>query len=297
MSLSRANSFEFVSSTTPRITRGDYRRATPRVTLFAEGMRQTPAHRSAKQGKARVVAPVYEPVRITGNTNKRQLHLRRKTRRLIRSLSAASILIALSMAGYSFHTQVVAQPLQPEKNTQNVKGLAQATPVNPGLSAVRPSESDVSAHTMPATHPKILEISSLGIRARIYGLGTTKEGSIAAPKNIYNVGWYEGSALPNEAGVTFIDGHYGLGIIGGVFKNLARLKAGETIVLKTGNDTTYTYKIASSHTSPLTELDMREVLAPSESGKNELVLMTCAGKQIPGTTSMDERTVVRAVQQ
>lgn len=301
MSPSQATSFEFRTAPTRRFDRTDFtqvevRSASPRPRFEPRARAVSSTQRLRR---AEPVTPVkvetYEPVQISAVAkSKRGYHLRKKTRRLVRVSALSLLLVAFSMAGYSYHTQVKAQSTEPTSHFKSQRGDSVA-PVNPGLSAVKPTSDEITSHTMPATHPKLLEIADLGLKARIYAVGSTAEGNVAAPKNIYNVGWFEGSSLPGEAGVTFIDGHYGLGVIGGVFKHLAQLKTGQNISLKTGNDTLYNYRISSVQTVAVSAVDMRGVFNPSSKDRKELVLMTCAGKQIPGTTQMDERTIVRAV--
>jgi sortase A len=90
----------------------------------------------------------------------------------------------------------------------------------------------------------------------------------------------------------FIYGHVSSWTNDGVFYNLKKLKAGDTITITRGDNTTYNYQVVSVKIYPYNNVDMEQVLAPIDASKPGLNLMTCTGQVIKGTSEFNERLVV-----
>lgn len=157
-----------------------------------------------------------------------------------------------------------------------------------------PSKSEIDSYSVPPTHPKFIEIPSIGIpRSEVVALGQNQAGAIAVPDSSYKAGWYDASAKPGDPGAMFIYGHVAGWKRGGIFYNLNKLKNGDKITITRGDNKTYTYQVVSSKTYPYNSVDMSAVLSPATNGPG-LNLMTCTGKVIPGSNPLnfDERLVV-----
>jgi sortase A len=160
-------------------------------------------------------------------------------------------------------------------------------------SSLKPAQSAVVSYTVPASDPKYISVPIIEIsNARIVRLGLLASGQIAVPNNIYDTGWYGGSALPGHLGAMFIYGHVSSWTNDGVFYNLKKLKAGDTITITRGDNTTYNYQVVSVKIYPYNNVDMEQVLAPIDASKPGLNLMTCTGQVIKGTSEFNERLVV-----
>lgn len=160
-------------------------------------------------------------------------------------------------------------------------------------SAVKPTKQAVTAYNVPPTLPKYITIPTIGVaQTRIIQLGLTKNNQIATPDNINDTGWYKNSALPGNSGAMFIYGHVSNWTANGVFYNLKKLRAGNTITITRGDNKTYTYQVVSSKIYPYNAVDMNAVLAPIDHAKPGLNLMTCTGSVIKGTSEFNERLVV-----
>ena len=160
-------------------------------------------------------------------------------------------------------------------------------------SSVKPSPKLIASYSVPPTNPKYISIPSIGLtQARIVQLGLTGSNQVATPDNIYDTGWYNGSAKPGQSGAMFIYGHVSSWTADGVFFNLKRLKVGENITITRGDNTTYTYQVVSSKIYPYNNVNMQEVLSPINASKPGLNLMTCTGSLIKGTSEFSERLVV-----
>jgi LPXTG-site transpeptidase (sortase) family protein len=123
-------------------------------------------------------------------------------------------------------------------------------------------------------------------------LGVVKNNQIAVPDNIYDAGWYNGSAKPGQKGAMFIYGHVSSWKAKGIFYNLKKLKPGDSITVTRGDDSTFTYKVVTTKIYPYNNVDMKQVLAPADQNKPGLNLMTCTGKIIKNTSEFEQRLVV-----
>lgn len=160
-------------------------------------------------------------------------------------------------------------------------------------SSIKPSKKTVVSYSVPPADPKYIAIPAIGIsNTPILKLGLTSSGAIAVPDNIYETGWYDGSSLPGESGAMFIYGHVSSWTADGIFYNLKKLVPGNQISIIRGDNTKYTYQVVSSKVYPYNNVNMSQVLAPVNTGKPGLNLMTCTGQVIKGTSEFNERLVV-----
>lgn len=157
-------------------------------------------------------------------------------------------------------------------------------------------ESAVDAYTVAPTMPRVLTIEKLGVKARIMPLGVTASNKLKAPSNVYDVGWYNASALPGQAGAMLLDGHVSSWSTAGVFKNLHKLSAGDVISIERGDGQKLQYKVVRAQTYEESQTDMQAALSPITPGKNGLNLITCHGEVRAGTSEFSERLIVFAEQ-
>lgn len=184
---------------------------------------------------------------------------------------------------------------------QNNNSLAQndagddASGSNP--STDKPSPTAVGSYAVAPDLPKYIRIPSLDVFARVRQLGLTKEGALAAPTNVYDAGWYMGSAKPGDPGATLIDGHVSSWSTKGVFHNLNRIKVNDLIEVEVGDGTKRSYKVVQTQQYKADALDMPKLMVSAEKGKSGLNIITCAGKVVRGTNDFEDRFAVFAVEQ
>jgi sortase A len=160
-------------------------------------------------------------------------------------------------------------------------------------SSVKPKPQTIASYNVSATDPKYIAIPAINItNTPILKLGLTKTGQINVPDNIYETGWYDGSSEPGQAGAMFIYGHVSSWQANGIFYNLKKLKAGDQVTIVRGDNKTYIYQVVSTKIYAYNNVDMNQVLAPVDSSKPGLNLMTCTGQVIKGTSEFNERLVV-----
>lgn len=153
-------------------------------------------------------------------------------------------------------------------------------------------ESALANYRVEASLPRALYIDKLDVAARVMPMSVNTDGSIQAPKNIFDAGWYNGSVKPGETGAMFIDGHASGATRQGLLAYLDKLVEGDEIVVEKGSGEKLTYKVTHVETVPLADVDMRKVLLPYDNASKALNLMTCTGKWLPLEKTYDHRVIV-----
>lgn len=159
-----------------------------------------------------------------------------------------------------------------------------------------PDNSARATYTVAPDLPRMIKIPKINVNARVLRVGVDGQNAIKAPSNIYDTGWYDGSAKPGEKGASLIDGHVHGIKSPGVFYNLKKLVPGDVIVIERGDGSLLNYKVVKSQVYKAAEVDMAAALASAEKDKNGLNLITCAGK-INDKNEYQDRLVIFAVQE
>jgi len=161
-----------------------------------------------------------------------------------------------------------------------------------------PTASEVAEYTVAADRPRYLNIPSIGLnQARIIEIGTKSNGELATPYNIYDIGWYNKSALPGSHQVVVMDAHGGAPGIG-AFGNLPQIKPGDEIKIEMGDGREFTYTVVDTATKALgEEADHYMVTAfeSPEDGKGSLTLITCTGVYWTNSRTYSHRFFARAI--
>jgi len=147
-------------------------------------------------------------------------------------------------------------------------------------------------YVVEASLPRALYIDKLDIAARVMPMSVNTDGSIQAPKNIFDAGWYNGSVKPGETGAMFIDGHASGATREGLLAYLDTLQIDDEIQVEKGDGEKLTYRVVHVETVALADVDMRKVLLPYENTSRALNLMTCTGKWLPLEKTYDKRVIV-----
>lgn len=148
--------------------------------------------------------------------------------------------------------------------------------------------------------PKCIKIPKIGVNAIVRTVGVNSKNQLQAPYNIYDTGWYRSSAYPGDSGVDgamLIDGHVHGPTKPGVFSNIKKLAAGDTIQVVRGDKRAFNYKVVSVRNYNAKTMNMGTVLSSAIPGKPGLNLMTCGGPFDRSTWEYTQRTVVFAVEE
>jgi len=145
----------------------------------------------------------------------------------------------------------------------------------------KPAEEEVREYVVAADRPRYLTIEALGIyNSRVLPMGVNTKGELDTPRNIFDVGWYEGSGKPGEGGTMIIDGHNGGPHVHGVFKELPSLVEGDIIKIERGDGAIFNYKVVSNIEVSLDEANkyMASAGRTPQIGKESITLITCTGE-------------------
>lgn len=161
------------------------------------------------------------------------------------------------------------------------------------------TEEQRTEYIVAADMPRYLTIAKLGIyNSRVLVMSKRADGRLATPNNIFDVGWYDGSAKPGQNGTMIIDGHNGGPNIEGVFKHLDQLVIDDVIELTQGDGTVYKYRVVDNVAVKLEEADKymnKEAKTSPISGLNSITLITCIGEWSEQQQTYLSRQFVRAV--
>lgn len=166
-----------------------------------------------------------------------------------------------------------------------------------GASDERQAENYLETYQVASMRPRILTIESLGIRARVFEVGTDGRGQPQLAKNSYDTGWYNVSALPGEAGAVVLSGACSGSVNNGVFNRLGELSSGAQITLQRGDGVTVVYTVVSVDKVAVESVDMTTVLRPSYGATRGLNLIGCTGSYNTKTNDFAGRTIVYAIQE
>ncbi len=197
---------------------------------------------------------------------------------------------------------VVAAAIRTNRSVKaQVKGISQqASTDSNGSDGDVPSEVEppgsLGSYQVAADLPRILTIDKIGVHAKVRRLGVDAQNKLNAPANIFETGWYDGSAKPGENGTVVLDGHVSGPTKHGVFYSIGTLKSGDKVKLERGDGKAFTYTVADIKVYDNDSVDMAKVLTSAKPGKPGLNFMTCSGRFNIRTNQFEKRVVVFAVQ-
>lgn len=144
--------------------------------------------------------------------------------------------------------------------------------------------------------PVRIRIPKLNVNTVVRQNGLKADGSLDAPANISDVGWYKLGAAPGEQGNAVLTGHVaqirgGVMVKPGVFHNLSSLKPGDKIYVENNKGETITFTVRASKVYD-PNADAPEVFAAT--GGSKLNIITCEGTWNPAQQSYTGRLVVFA---
>jgi len=203
---------------------------------------------------------------------------------------SAAIVMVLAITGYvSVDTWLTNRSVEQLAGGPAVAGVVSSTDAAVEGTDDAPISSEVfNAYTVAPNKPRYLRIDSLDVAARVLPMSVNNKGAIQAPVNVFDAGWYTGSATPGEVGAAFIDGHAAGQLREGLFGYLDTLQNGDEMTIEMGDGTTYRYRVVHMETVPREGLNMRTALLPHGNVLRGLNLMTCIGTYIPEQNTYDQ---------
>lgn len=233
---------------------------------------------------------------------RKHLRIRHLWRRQTLLYAGAALVFGLGLyvglSGLNTNKQVAVQVKALQKQAvQSATTVAPPTVAPTPPSTEKPTPAAVRSYTVSPVNPRYIDIPKLKVHGRVLSMGVDRKNELQSPYGIYDAGWYNASSKPGENGAMLIDGHSGIGKTRGIFHDIVKLAAGDDISVKRGDGQVFTYKVVDVQVRDADKVDMASLLVSADTAKPGLSLITCAGDQIPGTFSLKQRVVVRAVMQ
>ncbi|MCA0984038.1 class F sortase [Halobacillus yeomjeoni] len=141
--------------------------------------------------------------------------------------------------------------------------------------------------------PDRIVIPSIEVDAKVQAKGYTKDGGMAVPDSVTDVGWFEPGTEPGRRGNAVIAGHVDGQYGPAVFFDLKKLQSGDELHVydKKGNRLTYTVQEVVAY--PVDQAPIRKLFGPTN--KKALNLITCTGTYDKSAGGYLERLAVYTV--
>ncbi|MFE9600760.1 class F sortase [Streptomyces hokutonensis] len=152
-----------------------------------------------------------------------------------------------------------------------------------------------AVHALARSVPVTLRVPAIGVDTPVMRLGLASDGTVQVPPITAHdrAGWYRYSPTPGATGPSVILGHVTVGAYGdGVFRRLARLRAGNRIDVVLENGTTAVFAVTAVRTVAKADFPSDEVYGNVD--RPELRLITCGGTRT-GSGYLDNVIVFAAL--
>ena len=177
---------------------------------------------------------------------------------------------------------------QPTKTVNGKKGVVVYSTDHPSEEPIKKSEYKSTAGP---TEPKYITLPTIKAEGFIEKIGVDQNTQMAVPTNINLAGWYVEALKPGEQGLSIIDRHLDGYKHDGIFKNLEKLKPGQTYVVERGDGKKLTYQVKSVASVP-TDQAATKLFAHDPAIKSQLNLITCGGKFDEAKKQYENRVIV-----
>lgn len=148
-----------------------------------------------------------------------------------------------------------------------------------------------SEYIVPADQPRMIHLRTIAASGPIQKVGVTKTNAIAVPTNVHFAGWYTKSVKPGYPGLSIIDGHVSGKYAPGIFKQLPKLKKGDTFQVEYGDGSRRDFKVVETKKLPTKEAAVYLLDKRSDIDR-QLNLITCDGVFDRETQQYDQRFMV-----
>lgn len=231
-------------------------------------------------------------------TSRPHTHHKHRHRRQKLRIKPAYVFGAMAAVVFLFGMGVSLQGLLTNKKVEaQVKQASTSNDTELPPQEDSPSAFSESAYSVAPNLPRLIRIPKIKVESRITRLGMQSNGKLRSPGNIFDTGWFEGSAKPNESGAMLLAGHVHGPTKPGVFYNLHKLVAGDLLEVERGDGQVFNYKVVETKTYHRDNVDMAAAMTPFLSGERGLNIITCSGDIDDSGNHYEDRLIVYAVQQ
>ncbi|MCA9332404.1 class F sortase [Candidatus Saccharibacteria bacterium] len=280
----------FISDIQQSSLNSPIKRPLPKINLQTKSDEKTVSNRQTKP-----IEPVAKKYDFEKQISQKQK--RKFGPKLFYAFGVSVFILSFGLNIYSFviNRQAKDEVSEVAAATSSVdeQGVQQGTGSDP--SSDKPNQNAFNNYRVAPDRPRYLRVPTKSINARVKELGLAGDGSVDAPWNVHDVGWYNGSIVPgSKNGVSLFLGHISGRTMPGVFKDIANLSAGDIIEVEKGNGEVLKYQVDKVEQYDIDSIDMAKILYEVDQGHQSLRLMTCSGKYDSKTESYGSRAVVYA---
>lgn len=162
----------------------------------------------------------------------------------------------------------------------------------PAVEQTTPERAEESQETVSFV-PALLMIEAIDVKAKVEVVGKDKQGRMDIPKKTEQVGWYQYGAEANQTGNVILAGHLDDTDGPAVFYDLAKMKQGQKIELKSKTGQTISYVVTNVTSYPVEKAPVGSIFGATVAKR--LTLISCIGT-FTKSKGYDERLVVTADQ-
>jgi LPXTG-site transpeptidase (sortase) family protein len=206
--------------------------------------------------------------------------------------AAGAVILSIGLVGYlnerggNSNSSVTEPP-----SVQNLEHMP-AVPYDPLPTVTKPEPTPKAVAA-----PVRLVIESLGVDASVIEMGVDDQGVPEVPLNGQDVAWYSFSSPPGAGSNAVFAGHINWEGAIGVFGEVNKLQAGDTIRLISKDKHEYTYEVFANFPVDPYDDDSLKVMSPTPT--DTVTLITCGGTWVPDPSerfggSYTNRTIVQA---
>lgn len=154
------------------------------------------------------------------------------------------------------------------------------------------SANAIANYRVAADLPRMVMIDKISARARVLPMGVNNDGSMQAPLNAFDAGWYTGAVKPGQRGASVIIAHEFGPTQAGLFHKLNTLQNGDIVKVERGDGSVLQYQVVATKTASLQDVDMNEFIRPAQGVDEGLNLMSCTGQWVRGENTRSHRVMV-----
>ncbi|MCW2737081.1 sortase [Nocardioides sp.] len=148
-------------------------------------------------------------------------------------------------------------------------------PETPGARSTGPGPTRRPRARPPAS-PRHLAIPSIGVSARLVGLGLQDDGTVEVPSVRGTAGWFRLGTVPGRRGSAVILGHVDSVDGPDVFADLSALRSPDRVQVVLSDDSLVTFEVTGIETYANADFPADLVYAGTRR-RRELNLVTCGG--------------------
>ncbi|MFN8522164.1 MAG: class F sortase [Chloroflexota bacterium] len=207
-------------------------------------------------------------------------------------LQASALLMGAQLAGVqkaSAQDVLVDPVLEPP----DITPAPPPPPTEPPAFAPHGADAELPTFAFGGFTPIQIKIPSIGLNARIVPVGLDADGSMAAPTNPDEVGWYSLGPGVGALGNAVLAGHVDWDGRPRTFGSIHLLDEGDVLTVSDADGTDWRYVVVGSRWVRAEGAPVDEIFYP-ETDHSLLTLITCGGEFRPATREYLDRLIVRA---